>query len=79
MNVDNNKFKAFKKTVGFCAVTSIAILVFTFILSFVPVQFILWTFLIALFVFGFYVVYSVNLNALEMEENVKNKKNEGAI
>lgn len=74
MNVDNNKFKAFKKTLGFCAITSIAVLVFTFILSFIPLQIILWAFLIGLFGFGFYIMYSFNLNALEVEENSKDKK-----
>lgn len=74
MNVDNNKFKAFKKTLGFCAITLIAVLVFTFILSFIPLQIILWAFLIGLFGFGFYIMYSFNLNALEVEENSKDKK-----
>jgi O-antigen/teichoic acid export membrane protein len=74
MNIDNNKFKAFKKTLGFCAITFIAVLVFTFILSFIPLQIILWAFLIGLFVFGFYIMYSFNLNALEVEENSKDKK-----
>jgi O-antigen/teichoic acid export membrane protein len=74
MNIDNNKFKAFKKTLGFCAITSIAVLVFTFALSFLSLQTVLWAFLIGLFVFGFYIMYSFNLNALEVEENSKDKK-----
>lgn len=77
MNTKSLEFRALTKTVGFVAITSIVVLVLTFALSFLSLQTVLWAFLITLFVFGFYMMYSVNLNALQMAENVKDKKNEG--
>ena len=74
MNTKSLEFRAFTKTVGFCAITSIVVLALTFAFSFLSLQAVLWTFLIVLFVFGFYMMYSVNLNTLQMEEGFKNKE-----
>lgn len=68
MNTKSLEFRALTKTVGFCAITSIVVLVLSFALSFLSLQAVLWAFLITLFVFGFYMMYSVNLNNLQMKE-----------
>ena len=62
------KFKAFRQTVGFCAIASIASVALVYLASILSAQVITWIIIAALFASGFYLMYSVNLSRLEMEE-----------
>lgn len=74
MNTKSLEFRALTKTIGFCAITSIVVLVLSFALSFLSLQAVMWAFLITLFVFGFYMMYSINLNDLQMKEVESNNE-----
>ena len=67
----SNKFKAFKKTVGFFAIASILATVFVYATLWIPLQYIVYALIIAMFSFGFWMMYEVNLEKLEREEGVK--------
>ncbi len=62
------KFKAFRQTVGFCAIASIASVLVVYLASIFSAKVISWMFITALLIGGFYLMYSVNLSRLEMEE-----------
>lgn len=67
----SNKFKAFKKTVGFFAIASILATLFVYATLWIPLQYIVYAIIIAMFSFGFWMMYEVNLEKLEREEGVK--------
>jgi len=72
--MDNLKLKAFRQTVGFCAIAAILSTVLVYLISFIGAEAAAWIFILGLFSIGFYVMYSVNLSRLEYEE--KFPKNE---
>jgi hypothetical protein len=75
LDVNNNKFKAFKKTVGFFALASIGATALVYGTLFIPFQYIVYSVILGLFVTGFWMMYSVNLQQLENDEKFgRNKK-----
>jgi uncharacterized membrane protein YfcA len=71
--MDNLKFKAFRQTVGFCAITAILATILVYLITFIGPQAASWIFIIALLAGGFYIMYSVNLSRLQFEEKFPKK------
>lgn len=72
--MNNLKLKAFRQTVGFCAIASIASVIIIYLASFLSAQVISWIIIAALFSGGFYLMYSVNLSRLELTEKYPTKE-----
>jgi hypothetical protein len=73
--VNSNEFKALKKTVGFFALASIATTVLVYGSLFIPIEYIVYAIIAGMFGFGFWMMYSVNLQKLEYDEKYgRNKK-----
>ena len=72
MNVNSVEFKAFKKTVGFFAIASIAATAFVYASLFIPLQIIVWAIIIGMFAAGFAAgfmfMYEANLEKMKREE-----------
>ena len=68
MNVNSVEFKAFKKTVGFFAIASIAATVFVYASLFIPLQIIVWAIIIGMCAAGFMFMYEANLEKMKREE-----------
>jgi len=68
MNVNSIEFKAFKKTVGFFAIASIAATAFVYASLFIPLQIIVWAIIIGMFAAGFMFMYEANLEKMKREE-----------
>lgn len=73
MNVNSVEFKAFKKTVGFFAIASIAATVFVYASFLIPLQVIIWAMILALFGTGFWFMYEANLERMKREEERNDK------
>jgi hypothetical protein len=67
----SNKLIAFRKTVGFFALASIGATAFVYGSLFIPLEYIIYTCIAGLMIFGFWLMYSVNLQKLEMDEKYK--------
>jgi len=75
LDVNSNEFKALKKTVGFFALASIGATVLVYGSLFIPFEYIVYAIIIGMFGFGFWMMYSVNLQKLEYDEKYgRNKK-----
>ena len=68
MNVNSVEFKAFKKTVGFFAIASIAATAFVYASLFIPLQIIVWAIIIGMCAAGFMFMYEANLEKMKREE-----------
>ena len=66
--MDDIKFKAFRQTVGFCAIVAIISTAIVYLATLISPQIIAWIFIVGLFAFGFYIMYSFNLTRLQLEE-----------
>ena len=66
--MDKLKFKAFRQTVGFCAIVAIISTAIVYLASMLSAQVIAWICIIGLFALGFYVMYNFNLSRLQLEE-----------
>lgn len=65
---NTNKFLAFKQTLGFFAIAAVAATVFVYGTMFIPVEYVVYTFIFGLLAFGFWLMYTVNLEKLERAE-----------
>lgn len=72
--MNNIKSKAFVQTVGFCAVVAIAATLIVYLTSIIGPQIMTWILIFALFAVGFYLVYSVNLSRLELQQRLPDNK-----
>ena len=66
--MDDIKFKAFRQTVGFCAIVAIISTAIVYLATLISPQIIAWIFIVGLFALGFYIIYSFNLTRLQFEE-----------
>jgi hypothetical protein len=67
----SNKLIAFRKTVGFFALASIGATALVYGSLFIPLEYIIYTCVAGLFTLGFWLMYSANLQKLEMDEKYK--------
>ena len=67
----SNKFKAFKKTVGFFAIATILATLFVYSTLWIPLQYIVYSVIVGMFAFGFWMMYEANLEQLNREEGTK--------
>lgn len=72
--MNNIKLKAFRQTVGFCAIAAIGATLITYLAGVIGAQAMTWIIISALFAGGFYLMYSVNLSRLELEERFPDDK-----
>jgi hypothetical protein len=64
----SNKLIAFRKTVGFFALASIGATVLVYATMFIPLDYIVYGCIAGLFSAGFWLMYTANLQKLEMDE-----------
>ena len=72
--MNNIKSKAFVQTVGFCAIAAIGATLITYLAGVIGAQAMTWIIIFALFAVGFYLVYSVNLSRLELQQRLPDNK-----
>jgi len=60
--------KAFLKTLSFAVVASIGAMVFVFATMWIPLEYIIYSLIFGMFAYGFWLMYTVNLERLDREE-----------
>lgn len=74
MNVNSSEFKALKKTLIFFVLGSIGAVVLAFATLFIPLDVLVWGFIVGTLSFGFWFMYQVNLEQIKNEERFNDKK-----
>lgn len=69
----SNKLKALIKTVGFFALASIGALIFVYATLWIPLEFIVYSLIFGMASYGFWVMYQVNLERLDREDERSSK------
>jgi len=70
----SNKLIAFRKTVGFFALASIGATALVYATMFIPLDYIVYGCIAGLFSAGFWLMYTANLQKLEMDEKYGKEK-----
>jgi len=69
----SNKMKALSKTLGFFAIASIAATAFVYATLWIPLEYIVYALISGMFSYGFWLMYTVNLERLDREDE-RNKQ-----
>lgn len=69
----SNKLKAFRKTMGFFAIALILATLFVYATLWIPLEYIVYALISGMFTYGFWLMYTVNLEQLNREDE-RNKQ-----